>query len=115
LLTLSDSARSSIKRNVPGPGAYDPKTGLDAVGKYTLSTISNSKATTISPSKRFSILIQSKGPGPGAYDPKDYLDSSGNYFSAKYKSSGARKFGGTSSRERGSQNAAVKQNFPGPG
>jgi len=28
-----------MKRNVPGPGAYEPKIGIDAIGVYTLSTI----------------------------------------------------------------------------
>lgn len=34
-----DQVNLSMKRNVPGPGAYDPKVGIDKFGNYALSTI----------------------------------------------------------------------------
>ena len=78
---------------MPGPGLYDPGMGIDKEGKYFLSTVSNSKASRISPSRRFLELKKDIAPGPGQYDPIDYLDSSGSYFFSKYKNSGVRRFG----------------------
>ncbi len=34
-----DHVNISKKKNVPGPGHYDPKTGINKVGVYALSTI----------------------------------------------------------------------------
>lgn len=46
-----EPANIMIKNNAPGPGTYVPKTELNRLGKYCLSTAPNSRAANWSPSK----------------------------------------------------------------
>jgi len=87
----------STKKNIPGPGSYNPKDSLDKFGVYMLSNMRNSRAAHFSPSTRFgqNQLNPKDQPGPGSYENRDYTD--GNYYLSQYKSSLVRKFG-TSAR-----------------
>jgi len=40
VLNYLDEVKLTVKRNVPGPGAYDPKLGIDKMGVYHLSNLS---------------------------------------------------------------------------
>jgi len=80
----------NIKQQIPGPGSYQPKIGIDKYGKYVLSKIQNSRAANWSPSKkRFIDENRHKRdiPGPGNYNPSDY--SGGQYLLSTNKNLGS--------------------------
>jgi len=85
---LQDTASIMQKCKVPGPGTYMPKTGINEMGKYYLSTIPNTCAQHFSPSKRFRENKSPKNeqPGPGTYDSVDYKTrGERTYFLSTFK------------------------------
>jgi hypothetical protein len=83
-----DPINIQINKNTPAPGQYGRGIEINALGKYTLSTIKNSRAANWSPSKkRFSQIRTNETPGPGVYNPSDYTNG-GLYVLSNFKNRG---------------------------
>jgi len=69
--------------------------GIDSIGKYTLSTLPNSRASVWSPlkSKRFKTELSSvnDNPPPGTYNPSDMDSNNGGYILSNFKTLGTRR------------------------
>lgn len=82
---------TSIKNNVPGPGTYGQGIEINKYGKYSISTVANSRAANWSPSKK-RFIDENRHlrdiPGPGVYNPSDYSGNMG-YILSTNKNSGS--------------------------
>jgi hypothetical protein len=84
---MADPLNISLKKNTPAPGQYGRGVEINALGKYSLSTIKNSRAAAWSPSKkRFGEIRLNNNPGPGVYNPTDYTN--GIYVLSNFKNRG---------------------------
>jgi hypothetical protein len=98
---LIEPINTCIKNNVPGPGTYGQGIEINKFGKYSISTIANSRAANWSPSKKRFIdenRHKREIPGPGVYFPSDYngnmgyvLSTNKNLGSVKIKQDSYRK------------------------
>jgi len=84
-----------IKQDLPGPGNYgrDLGIGINKIGKYYVSNISNSRASVFSPSKRFkdNRSAMTQNPGPGTYTADDVSltdDKVRTYVLSNFKTNG---------------------------
>lgn len=79
---------------IPGPGHYKA-IGINKDGKYSVSTIPNSKASVWSPpkSKRFKDQMrhQMEKPEPGTYNPSDTRSIDDSYLLSTMKNPGCKK------------------------
>eukprot|EP00356_Strombidium_inclinatum_P004663 CAMPEP_0170492266 /NCGR_PEP_ID=MMETSP0208-20121228/11946_1 /TAXON_ID=197538 /ORGANISM="Strombidium inclinatum, Strain S3" /LENGTH=150 /DNA_ID=CAMNT_0010767977 /DNA_START=479 /DNA_END=931 /DNA_ORIENTATION=- len=104
----------NMKKNIPGPGAYDPGVEINKYGVYSVSTISNSRAAAWSPSKQRFVDAQkhrTEVPGPGEYNASDY--QGGVYVLSTFKNQGSIKISQDSARKF--KNFRNKNQTPGPG
>jgi len=87
------------KCDVPGPGTYMPKLGINNNGVYVVSNIPNRKATAWFPTDRFSKPKESRegSPGPGSYRAHD-TNKQKKYVLSIFKSSGTPNLMGKSGR-----------------
>jgi hypothetical protein len=76
IFALLEPLTQNIKKNIPGPGAYDQVIEINKYGVYNLSTIENSRAAAWSPSKKRFVderRHMRDVPGPGDYHPSDTI------------------------------------------
>ena len=97
---MAEPAVINKRKNIPGPGTYEPKTNMNKIGVYSVSTMPNSKAQAWSPSKkRFEDFNKFKAglPGPADYNSSDY--QGGVYVLSTHKNLGNIKISQDSSRK----------------
>ena len=84
----------TTQRQNPGPGAYEPRTTTNAIGKYFISTIKNTGAPAFSlPSlPRFDKERKHDVPGPGQYTLKTGISDPAYQFLSSFKSPKTRTF-----------------------
>ena len=64
-----DDTALALKKNLPGPGAYEEVLKFKQDGRYINSTYSNSKASRLAMEPRFKEPLNApKSPGPGYYE-----------------------------------------------
>jgi len=117
---MQEPAEMARKQSVPGPGQYK-SIGITSNGKYTVSTMPNSKAQVWSPAKgkRFQDDVSRLTigqPEPGTYHPSDTHSQNDSYILSTFKNNGTTRIIPASRMNNGyKEQLNQRKRTPGPG